>query len=84
MAVYCLYAVEGSNKEWLTMLSMQHYAGEDEEDQLTESEFKIRDDKSPRAMISKKKILKRKGLLPVLCQYQYRVHYYFILIEEPY
>jgi len=63
MAVYCLYAVEGSNKEWLTMLSMQHYAGEDEEDQLTESEFGIRDDKSPRAMISKKKILKRKGVI---------------------
>jgi len=48
------------------MLSMRHYAGEDEEDQLTESEFGIRDDKSPRATISKKKMLKRiAGTSPV-------------------
>ena len=44
-------AVKGSNKEWSTTLTMRHYAGEDKEDQLTESEFGIRNDKSPRAMI---------------------------------
>jgi len=37
-----LYAVKGSDKEWLTTLTMQHYAGEDEEDQLAESEIGIR------------------------------------------
>ena len=59
MASGVIDAVEGSNKEWSTTLTMRHYAGEDEEDQLTESEFGIRNDKSSRATISKKKILKR-------------------------